>query len=98
MAKKTPKKKDVGRLLNIYLRENQVLIKKVTTYRTTYFMYRHIVNAYSDVVAAGVVGLPNIGNHGDATTTAMNLGTSNGIAQIRTTIVRPHHPTSYAGY
>ena len=73
MAKKTPvKKKDVGRLLNIYLGENHVLIKKITAYRTTYFTYRIMVNAYSDAGVCGrefvvgvcgrefVVGLPQI--------------------------------------
>ena len=42
------KKKNVGKLLNIYLHENQVLIKKITAYRTMYFMYRIMVNASSD--------------------------------------------------
>ena len=43
------KEKNVGLFLKIYLRENLVLIKKITACRTTYFTYGHVVNAYSDV-------------------------------------------------
>ena len=49
--KKRRKKKDnPDKLLHFYLRQNLVLIKKITEYETTYFTYGTMVNVNSDVV------------------------------------------------
>ena len=57
------KKRNAGKLLHIYVRENQVLIKKITVYRTIHFTYRIVVNASSDVDIATTECIfgPNLG-------------------------------------